>query len=225
MLGEVSSNGHRRIKVRRMRSASARAILLCITVVLGCLSALPARALDVDAAQAHVDQTLNEILELVVASRPRDETSAALRRIIEESTAFPQLARYTAGGYWEDMSAAQRNRFTDTLLHYVAHFYAGQFRAFDGKVEDLRAAVHIAGAENAGDKGMLVRSEVQLVGLSIDWLVSDRSGKVAISDIVVGGISMAVTHRELVRGMLLLRRGNVDRLIRDLELKQDAGNP
>lgn len=208
-----------------MGSTSARAILLCIIVVSGCFSALPARALESDAARAHVDRTLNEILKLVVASRPRAETSAALRGIIEDSTAFPQLARYTAGGYWKEMSRAQRDRFTDTLLHYVAHFYAGHFRAFDGKVEDLRGAVHFLRVEDVGDKGVLVRSEVRPVGLSIDWLVSDRSGKVAISDIVVGGISMAVTHRELVRGMLLVRRGDVDRLIRDLELKQDVGNP
>lgn len=211
-----------------MGSACGRSILLCLLVILGCLSTQPADALEADVAQAHVDATLDEILRLVVASRPRDETAAALRRIIEERTAFPQLARFTAGGYWQEMSDEQRQRFTDTLLRYVAHSYAGYFRAFDGKVEDLRGAVHFLGADDVGEKGVLVRSEIRpigQVGLSIDWLVSDRSSKVAISDLVVGGISMAVTHRELVRAMLLTRRGDVDRLIADLERERVAGNP
>jgi len=188
----------------------------------------PVRALETDAAWRHVDGTIEAILALIVANRPRDQIAAELTRIIEQRTALPQLARFTVGPSWRSMTEAQRARFTDTFARYISFIYAGHFRRFEGTVEDLRAAVHILRAEDAGAKGILVHSEIRPTGktpISIDWLVSDRSGKVAVSDVVVEGISMAVTQREIIGAMLEARHGDIDRLIADLEAERTGQRP
>jgi phospholipid transport system substrate-binding protein len=211
-----------------MHMLCRRAVILCLVVAIGWSGARPARALDIDAARAHVDATIEQILELIRASKPRAETARTLRAIFEQKAALPQLARFTAGRHWRAMSSDQQARFTETFSNYLAHVYAGHFREFDGEIADLRAAVSITGAEDAGAKGVLVRSEIRPareVRISIEWLVSDRSGRIAISDLIVEGVSLAVTQREIIGAMLEARGGDVGKLIADLEKQQVATGP
>ena len=143
--------------------------------------------------------------------------------IFEERTALPQIARFTAGRNWLRMSDDQQAQFTETFSNYVAFVYAGHFREFKGDIEDLRAAISVTGVEDAGAKGVLVHSQMrpsQQSEVSIDWLISDRSGKTAISDLIVEGISLAITQREIIGAMLDARGGDVDKLIADMEQQQ-----
>jgi len=202
---------------------SRRAFGVSLFASLGLPVAGTAHALDVDAALNHVDVTIDDIVALIVTNRPRDEIAIELRQILESRAALPQLAQFTAGIIWRSMSVDQRARFTAVFAGYMAHVYAGQFRRFEGSVEDLRAAIHVLRAEDAGTKGVLVRTAIRPTGqtpISIVWLVSDQSGKIAISDVLVEGISMAITQREIIGAMLEARRGNVDLLIDDLERQQ-----
>lgn len=199
---------------------SRRTLSLWLLAALGLPMFGPAFALETDAARSHVDGTIDDILTLVVDNRSREENAVELRRILEHRTALPQLARFTAGTSWRAMSDAQRARFTEVFSRYVAFVYAGHFRRFEGSVADLRAAIHVLRADDVGEKGVLVRSEIRPTGqavISVDWLVSDQSGRIAVSDVVIEGISMAITQREIIGAMLEARHGDVDRLIDDLE--------
>jgi phospholipid transport system substrate-binding protein len=192
---------------------------LCCVAAVGVLGPAPARALESDAAKAHVGATIEQIFALIQANKPRAETAKRLREIFEESTALPQLARFCTGHYWKDMSPDERDRFTESFSEYLAYVYAGYFREFHGDIADLRAAVAVTGAKDVGAKGILVKSEVrpvQQAAISIDWLISDRSGKIAISDLLVEGISLAITQREIIIGMFESRGGDAARLISDL---------
>ncbi len=68
-----------------------------------------------------------------------------------------------------------------------------------------------------------MRSEIQAGRegpVQVDWLISDRSGRIAISDLVVEGISLAVTQREVVSAMFEKRGGDVVQVIADMEREQ-----
>lgn len=197
-----------------------KVLVLSLIVALGLKLTATAWALDVDAARAHVDATLDEVFQLVVANRPRPETAVALHRIFERRAALPELARFAAGPYWRGMSDDQRVRYTQVFSRYVAFVYAGHFRRFEGDLDDLRSVIHFLRAEDAGAKGILLRSEIRTdgpTGFAVDWLVSDRSGRIAISDMIVEGVSLAITQREVIAAMLETRQGDIDRLIVDLE--------
>jgi phospholipid transport system substrate-binding protein len=203
-------------------------IIVSLLAAVSWSSAQPARALDTDQARAHVDATIESIFQLVQANLPRAETAEALRSIFEEKTALSQLAQFTAGRNWRQMSGEEQARFTETFSKYVAFVYAGHFREFKGDIDDLRAVISIKGTEDVGAKGVLVRSELsptRQARVSVDWLISDRSGKIAISDLIVEGISLAVTQREIISAMLEARGGDVDKLIADLEEQQLKAGP
>ena len=203
-------------------------MVLYLLAAIGWVGVWPARALDVEAARRHVEATIEQILQLIRANQPRAETTKILREIFEESTALEQLARFTLGRPWGQMSTNERARFTETFSNYVAFLYAGFFRKFEGDIEDLRAVVNILGSEDVGRKGVLVHTEIRpfrQLGISIDWLISDRSGKIAISDLRIEGISLAITQREIISAMLDARGGDVDSLIADLKQQQAKAEP
>jgi phospholipid transport system substrate-binding protein len=52
--------------------------------------------------------------------------------------------------------------------------------------------------------------------VDVEWLVTDQPGQVLIADIVIEGVSLLVTQREEIGGMLEARRGDVEKLIADL---------
>ena len=181
---------------------------------------LRAAALAPDVAIAHVNATIDDVVTLLGSKTSREETAKALRQIFEERTALPQLARFCAGRHWRGMSEPQKAAYTEAFSDFIAHVYAGFFGEFDGDAAELRSAITIVKAVDAGAKGVLVHSEVKPerdAPVSLDWLVSDRSGRVAISDLVIEGISLAVTQRETVLGMFEARNGDAALLIADME--------
>lgn len=203
-----------------------RGILISGTAAALGLMVRPAAAQSADAAQAHVEATIDDILGLVAANLSKAETAAALRRIIVARTAVDYIARFAAGRAWRDMSESQQARFTKAFIDSVASEYAGHFRRFEGEAGDLRKFVRISGVDNAGRKGVLVRTQIvpeSEPAISVDWLVSDRSGRIAVSDLVVEGISMAITQREVIGGMLDARAGDIERLIADLSERGQTG--
>lgn len=209
-----------------MPHASRRDALSLMTGALFVLSGQAARAFGPDDALGHVEATIDDILALIVAHGSQAETARNLRRIIEQRTAIGFVARFSAGRAWREMSDAQKSAFEDAFTGYIADEYARHFRRFEGQIDDLRKFVRIIDAEDAGRKGILVRTEILPINelpIAIDWLVSDRSGRVAINDLVVEGISMAITQREVIGGMIEARSGDLDRVIDDLRARSAGG--
>lgn len=180
------------------------------------ITPLPIAALDPGPAQAHVRATLEAILELIVANQPKEATAKALRELFVQRSALDQLVRYTAGPYWDEMSGEQKQRYRTGFIAYISSYYARQFRTVDVAIDQLRNVVRIAGARDAGRHGVLVTTEIVVgrqVVVSMDWLVSDRSGRIAISDLIVGGISMARTQRDIIVAMFRERDGDPELMI------------
>jgi phospholipid transport system substrate-binding protein len=66
---------------------------------------------------------------------------------------------------------------------------------------------------------MLVKTLIIRTGKApvvVEWLVTDRPGRVVITDFVIEGVSMLITEREEIGSMLEARGGDVDKLIADL---------
>ena len=156
------------------------------------------------------------------------EAAERLLQIVERRASVEQVARFAAGRYWKTMTESERADFTRAFSHYLAATYAENFRRIEGSVADLRQQVRVRGTEDAGQKGVVVRTEIippDGPPISVDWLVSDRSGRVEVADLIVEGISMAITQREGVGSMLDARGGDVALFVRDLEqqLQQRGG--
>ena len=189
-------------------------IALAMGAVMG-LMAPSAMALSQDEARAHVEKTIAELKSLLSKSGTSASRAPDLRKIMESRANLPLIAKFSAGRAWRDMNDGQQSRFTEAFAHFVSNTYARRFDEYSGDPQ-----IEIGKTVDAGRKGILVEtlmSQASGQPIVVEWLVSDRGGRVEIVDMVVEGISMAVTQREEVGAMLDKRGGDVEALIADLE--------
>ncbi len=178
------------------------------------LIASPAWAMTADQAKQHVETTVNELVSLLKQPGSAASRAPELRRIMETRGNLPQIAQFSAGRVWREMSPEQQQRFVDAFSHYVANAYAKRFSEYSGNPD-----IYIGKVVDAGQKGFLVQSPIRQAGgqpVDVQWLVSDRGGKVQVIDIIIEGVSMATTQREEIASMFQRRDRNVDALIDSL---------
>ena len=174
----------------------------------------PALALSAEQAKTHVQATIEELMALL--RQPGDAASRApeLRRIMETRGNLPQIARFSAGRVWREMTPEQQQRFVRAFSGYVAATYSRRFNEYAGDPD-----IYIGRAIDAGQKGFLVESPIrqqQGAPIAVEWLVSDRGGKVEIVDLIIEGISLATTQREEIAAKFQSRGQDVEALITDL---------
>ena len=192
-----------------------------LAVISGAMFGLtPTRshALAADQATTHVQTILNEVLALVDSTGDTTAKAIQLRQIMELRAAMPQIARFAAGVAWRGMNANQQTRFVDAFSKYISTVYFNRFQEYVSAGRSAES-FKIGRVIDAGRKGMLVKTKILRNGevpVSVEWLVTDRPGRVLIADIVVEGISLLVTQREEIGGMLEARHGDVEKLIADL---------
>jgi phospholipid transport system substrate-binding protein len=175
----------------------------------------PAWALSADQARAVVQATIDEIMALLRQPGTTTGRASELRRIIETRGNLPQIAKFSAGRVWREMTPEQQQRFVDAFSHYLAVTYSRQFDEYSG--DD--PSISLGRAIDAGNKGFLVESPIrqpQGAPIAVEWLVSDRGGRPEIVDLIIEGVSLATTQREEIGAKFQSRGQDVDALITDL---------
>lgn len=170
-----------------------------------------AHALSESEATDHVRKTLDDIVKLLRQSGNGESRAPQLQSIMETRANVPLLARFSAGRAWREMSKSQQSSYTQAFSRYIAVTYSRRFDEYAGDPK-----ISVGRAIDAGRKGFLVESPIQVPNrepIAVEWLVSDRGGRVEIVDLVIEGISMAATQREEINAMLDRRNGDVDKLI------------
>ncbi len=158
-----------------------------------------ALALDEGTARQFVEGTIAEVVELARAPGGAEEKAPQLREIMERRAAVSQLARFSAGRDWRVMTPDQQERYIDSFSRYFARIYSRRFQGYT----DIEVTVD--GTLDAGDKGILVKSSILRSDgppVLFEWLVTDRTGAPLIADIIVEGVSTAVTQRNEIGAMI-----------------------
>ena len=137
---------------------------------------------------------------------------------MKRNAAMPQIARFSAGIAWRGMNEDQQTRFVAAFGTFISRIYAGRFQKYAGGGQ-AGEGFKMGRVIDAGRKGMLVKTEIIRTGaapVEVEWLVTDRPGRVVIADIIIEGVSMLITQREEIGARLEARGGNVEKLIADL---------
>ena len=195
-----------------------RTVLAVIAGVTAGLMPSLSHALSEGEATAHVRTTINEVSSLVDGQADKAVKARELLSIMEQRAAMPQIARFSAGFAWRGMNEDQQARFAAAFGKYLSGLYAGRFQEYAG-TGNTGETFKMGPVVDAGRKGMLVKTTILRSGsepVQVEWLVTDQPGRVVIADIVIEGISMLVTEREEIGGMLEARGGDVEKLIADL---------
>ena len=180
---------------------------------------LPAQA-DEASATAHVAK-LSENAVALLSDRQIDagDKAAALHRLFVEGFDIRTLSRAVLGRHWRKADDAQRTAYVQAFEAYVVKTYVRRLSQLD------EVSVKVKGARQLDEKDSLVSTRFAGPNgqpLNIDWRVRERDGQAKIIDVIIEGVSMAVTQRAEFSALIRSNGGKLDMLIAALEKKAAA---
>jgi phospholipid transport system substrate-binding protein len=189
----------------------------CLLIVGILISARPAAA--AADPSAVIVSLGNHALEVLGSNVDPNLRVARFRQLFSEDFDVPGIARFVLGRYWRLATEPQQQEFVKVFADYIALAYSNRLAEYSG--ETLR----VTGSKPAPD-GSVVSSEIVRPNgappAKVDWLLTQHDGTYKISDVVVEGVSMAVTQRSEFASVIQRNGGQVQGLITALRQKTEA---
>jgi phospholipid transport system substrate-binding protein len=161
----------------------------------------------------------NQALAVLGKNVSPAERTARFRQLFREDFDVPAIARFVLGRYWRVATEAERQEFVRLFEGYIALAYANRLAEYSG--ETLR----VIGSRPDSD-GAIVASEIirpnNAPPAKVEWRVTLVNGGYRITDVVVEGVSMAVTQRSEFASVIQRNGGKVEGLLTVLRQKMAA---
>jgi phospholipid transport system substrate-binding protein len=194
-----------------------RAFLIAACLVLAVVVTARPAAAAADPA-AVITNLGNQALEVLGRSVNPNDRVARFRQLFSDDFDVPGISRFVLGRYWHVATEQQQQEFVKLFADYIALAYSNRLAEYSG--ETLR----VTGSRPAPD-GSLVSSEILRPNgappAKVDWLLNQREGAYKISDVIVEGVSMAVTQRSEFASVIQRNGGQVQGLITALRQKTE----
>jgi phospholipid transport system substrate-binding protein len=172
-----------------MMRRSLLTVLLVLVATTSLAAAPPVNPAD---AIAFMNQVWNRAIELLNNKTDPAIRQARFRQLFHDQFDGAGVARFVLGRYWRSAGAEEQQEFVKLFENYVAFVYTARLANLGGQTFKIR------GSRSDGD-GVIVSTDVISPGgtspLRIDWRLVNDNGGYKINDVIVEGISMAVTQR------------------------------
>jgi phospholipid transport system substrate-binding protein len=190
---------------------------VCVLIVGISISARPAAAAADPAAV--IINLGNHALEVLGNNVDPNLRVARFRQLFSEDFDVPGIARFVLGRYWRVATEPQQQEFVKLFADYIALAYSNRLAEYSGET------LHVTGSRPAPE-GSVVSSEIVRPNgappAKVDWVLTPHDGAYKISDVVVEGVSMAVTQRSEFASVIQRNGGQVQGLITALRQKIEA---
>ena len=127
------------------------------------------------------------------------QREARFRRLLNDHFDMAAISRFILGRYYRSANEAQRVEFQRLFVDFVVRSYAARL----GENRGERFSVTGSSVENDGM--VLVHSTIAIPSseeIHVDWRLRGAESNLAIVDIIVEGVSMAVTQRSAFAAMI-----------------------
>ena len=142
-----------------------------------------------------------------------DQKEKEFRKLLRSSFDMETIGRFALGRNWKAASDAQKKEYQKLFENLVVEVYSARFNDYNGQ------KFEVASFQNTGDKDITVTSYiVPDTGskVQVDWRVRNRNGQYKIVDVIIEGVSMAVTQRSDFSSVIQRGGGDVEVLLAHL---------
>ena len=186
------------------------------------LCAAPAAATTIEKSRQLIiwlsDQAIDVLRDPDATLEKREGT---FHDLLRDGFGLDYIGQFVLGRSWRKASKAQRADFLALFDAFVIKTYARRLGEYSGETFVVK------GARTVGKKGdVVVQTQInrpEKPALAVDWRVRDIKGEHKIIDVVVEGISMAITQRQDFAAVT--RKSGVDGLIKVLRTRVENGEP
>jgi phospholipid transport system substrate-binding protein len=180
--------------------------LVLYTGLLG--GTLPAKA-DTGPAE-FVRQLGNEALEVMRADTTAAQKEQFFHQLLRQDFDTRSIAQFVLGPYWRAASEAERQEFRKLFEDYIVRVYSKRFAQYHGEALNVTSS-------RADSDGAIVASEIVRPNggtpIKVDWRLGTRDGLYKVTDVIIDGISMAVSDRSQFASVIQRTGGQVQGLL------------
>ena len=219
----------------------ATMMLRARTILIGFLFAVPAllavspqvalaeTSVNEDPQQLVAD-TINELIDrLKENSEQIHKDDSIAHRISNELVAphidFPRVTRLVIGKYWQTASEQQRQALIAEIQALMIRSYVTAMTSYADQIVAKRDRINFLPSRyQSGDKRASVRASITLdtgQAVEVQYHLYNGDGKWRIYDIVIEGVSLAITYRSNFGEQI--KRGGLDSLIAQLSERNRKG--
>lgn len=165
---------------------------------------------------AVVRDTAERVLHSLRTDRARYQDDQALFQLVRE-VVFPRIdrertAQWVLGANWRTATPAQREQFIHEFSDLLLRTYGTALRQYDSEKLAYLPTQAPAGADRVTVRTEIIRPDGPKV--SVDYLLTNRSGEWKVYDIIIENVSMVVTYRSEYAA--IIKRDGMDGLLKQL---------
>lgn len=169
-------------------------------------------------AARFIDQLGIQTIEtLRAADLTRDQRNARFRGLLVRGFDIPFIGRFVLGRYWRGATLEQRGVFIALYGEFFLRTYASRLGGFAGQT------IVVTGTRQASAVDFVVHSRIHRSSgqpFMADWRVRMTNGRYRVIDIMVDGVSMAITQRSEFAAVA--RRDGIDGLLAILRKRTET---
>jgi phospholipid transport system substrate-binding protein len=191
-----------------------------VPAVLVAAVPVTAQAQTTPAGQFVQDLGNKAIAQLTGKGVPEAEEQARFRNLLNEYFDVTAIGRFTAGrGAWASATPEQQKEFLTLYEVQVSNAYAKRFQDYSGET------FKVTKEQKDGDSDTVVTSEISRPSgapIPVQWRVRSENGGFKIADVLIEGISMAVTDQQQFQAVIQRGGGTLQTLIDALKSQNMA---
>ncbi len=162
-------------------------------------------------------------ITIVMSTDTPEVQIANFKELFTENCELRYIGRFVLGQYWKDISESEQEAFIVAFTDSVIMNWALKFNTFDGGRLDINS---VNKSENPNSKDVFVNSKMifknGMKPAEVIWRERiNEENEVKAIDIIIEGVSMAMTYRNEYRSFLQRNEGDVDALIISLNEKTE----
>ncbi|MBO43615.1 MAG: hypothetical protein CMM28_07815 [Rhodospirillaceae bacterium] len=151
------------------------------------------------------------IILLKDSGRAQKDKEAELRRILDKSIDMETIGRFALGKTWRELNETQKNRYLALFRDYLLYSYSKRLLTYAGETFSVVRSKPVR--RDALVYTLIKQSSGQ--PLNTHWRIRHKGDTYFVIDVIVEGISMAVTQRSEFR--TVIRKRGVEGFFNSLE--------
>lgn len=176
-----------------------------------------------EAAKAFIEGLEEKMVTRVIATdMTQQEKVDQFRRYFSDAVDLEIVGRFVLGRYWRAASAEERQNFMDAFKDLTIATWSRRFKDYSGQ------ELVVTGIADSARDDIFVESEVRQNDqkpIPVTWRVKPVNDGFKVVDIIVEGVSMALTYRDEYTAVIR-NQGSVSALVDLLRAKyQEVREP
>ena len=158
-----------------------------------------------------MEMTTEAINTLTDNSTSQNEKESQFGKLFDKNFDVPSISRFVLGKYWKQASLDQKKKFIKAFRNYVVKTYSSRFNEYSGETLQLVDFENESNPKIFLVHTILKREDAPVI--KVDWRIGKKKDKFVILDIIIEGISLAITQRSEFVSVIDQNEGSIDQLI------------